>query len=982
VEENYSLIDKAGTYGPATGTKTVEGNVTVKSPDVTLRNLIITGALIIAEEVGDGDVTLDNVTVKGKTYIRGGGKDSIYIDGGQYNEVIVEKIATKAVRIVAEDVKGLKITIAKEAAGKEIILKGDIDFVSVRADDIKVTTQADTNINEIRVQSGLDDVDIYLDEGTIVDEMVLYSAVAVQGKGKIKEASGSKVTDSTFATKPDKIATGGGGGGGGGGGTPSPSATVGSVTISGTVNQEITAQDVVITLANDTFKEIAKDADLASWITNLPTGLTAKAKEAVSAGATSVTIVVAGTPTVTKTEAIAITIPADQLNSSKALTVTTNAEAKFAITVPFVAVTDITDVPETATVGTEVNLSGAKVVPENATNKTIVWTVKDAGTTGVTGVTDGKFTPTAAGTLVLTATINDGTAVGTPFTKDFTITVSVPFVAVTDITDVPETATVGTEVNLSGAKVAPENATNKTIVWTVKDAGTTGVTGVTDGKFTPTAAGTLVLTATINDGTAVGTPFTKDFTITVSVPFVVESIAVKSQPSKLSYIEGQALDLTGLVVTLTYNDTTTEDVSFAQFGDKGLTANPDNGTSLTVAAHNGNPVVITHTATSKTANTENLTVTAKEVTAIAVKSQPSKLSYIEGQALDLTGLVVTLTYNDTTTEDVSFAQFGDKGLTANPDNGTSLTVAAHNGNPVVITHTATSKTANTENLTVTAKEVTAIAVKSQPSKLSYIEGQSLDLTGLEVTLTYNDGSNEDVALAGFEGKGITTEPTNGTNLTVAHNGQPVKVICNGKEATTENLTVTAKEVTAIAVKSQPSKLSYIEGQSLDLTGLEVTLTYNDGSNEDVALAGFEGKGITTEPTNGTNLTVAHNGNPVVITHTATSKTANTENLTVVAKKEITGYTQLEDVTLATDEHLVDLTALKASGKLPAKVTVTDGTTPADATITDWTGTYDGTQTGEHTLTAIWTMPEGYVDAVDPISVTVKVIVNEVQTSAQ
>ena len=224
VEENYSLIDKAGTYGPATGTKTVEGNVTVKSPDVTLRNLIITGNLIIAEEVGDGDVTLDNVTVKGKTYIRGGGKDSIYINGGQYNEVIVEKIATKAVRIVAEDVKGLKITIAKEAAGKEIILKGDIDFVSVRADDIKVTTQADTNINEIRVQSGLDDVDIYLDEGTIVDEMVLYSAVAVQGKGKIKEASGSKAKESSFATEPGRVTAPPAGGGGGGSSSTAVSA--------------------------------------------------------------------------------------------------------------------------------------------------------------------------------------------------------------------------------------------------------------------------------------------------------------------------------------------------------------------------------------------------------------------------------------------------------------------------------------------------------------------------------------------------------------------------------------------------------------------------------------------------------------------------------------------------------------------------------------------------------------------------------------
>ncbi|MCQ4935282.1 S-layer homology domain-containing protein, partial [Anaerotignum propionicum] len=101
----------------------------------------------------------------------------------------------------------------------------------------------------------------------------------------------------------------------------------------------------------------------------------------------------------------------------------------------------------------------------------------------------------------------------------------------------------------------------------------------------------------------------------------------------------------------------------------------------------------------------------------------------------------------------------------------------------------------------------------------------------------------------------------------------------------------------------------------------------------------------------------------------------------VAPKEITGFTALTKVTLDADEHLVNLAVLKASGKLPTKVTVTDGTTPVDATITDWTGTFDGTATGPKTLTAVWTMPAGYVDAVAPISVTIAVDVDVVQTAA-
>ena len=93
------------------------------------------------------------------------------------------------------------------------------------------------------------------------------------------------------------------------------------------------------------------------------------------------------------------------------------------LTSAFVAVTDVFGVPASVTIGKPLTLSGA-AVPSNATNQPIVWTVKNAGTTGAT-ISDNVLSATDEGTVVITATITNGTATGTSFVKDFNIAVSV-----------------------------------------------------------------------------------------------------------------------------------------------------------------------------------------------------------------------------------------------------------------------------------------------------------------------------------------------------------------------------------------------------------------------------------------------------------------------------------------------------------------------------------------------------------------------------
>ena len=90
-----------------------------------------------------------------------------------------------------------------------------------------------------------------------------------------------------------------------------------------------------------------------------------------------------------------------------ALLVATALAPHFALAAePFVPVIDITEVPGQAVAGTPLPLVGT-VLPSDATNEDIVWSVKDAGTTGA--VLEGNtLHTTGPGSVTITATVKDG----------------------------------------------------------------------------------------------------------------------------------------------------------------------------------------------------------------------------------------------------------------------------------------------------------------------------------------------------------------------------------------------------------------------------------------------------------------------------------------------------------------------------------------------------------------------------------------------
>lgn len=104
----------------------------------------------------------------------------------------------------------------------------------------------------------------------------------------------------------------------------------------------------------------------------------------------------------------------------------------------------------------------ADVLPENATDKTVTWSVDKPE---VASVTDGKVVALKEGAAVVTATTKDGNKTAT-----CSVTVNKPVVPVESVTLSQTTwnPAIGEEITLV-ATVLPENATNKDVIWSVDD---------------------------------------------------------------------------------------------------------------------------------------------------------------------------------------------------------------------------------------------------------------------------------------------------------------------------------------------------------------------------------------------------------------------------------------------------------------------------------------------------------------------------------
>ena len=133
---------------------------------------------------------------------------------------------------------------------------------------------------------------------------------------------------------------------------------------------------------------------------------------------------------------------------------------------------------------------------------------------------------------------------------------------------------------------------------------------------------------------------------------MLTGITLNTDNVKKSYAHNETLDLTGLVVTANYNDNSSETVT-------DFTTDVADGATLNVAGNK----TITVTYQGKTNSFD--VVVNKTLKSIAINTDNVKKVFNHNEVLDLTGLVVTATYSDDSTADVT-------DYTTNPINGATL----------------------------------------------------------------------------------------------------------------------------------------------------------------------------------------------------------------------------------------------------------------------------------------------------------------------
>ena len=248
-----------------------------------------------------------------------------------------------------------------------------------------------------------------------------------------------------------------------------------------------------------------------------------------------------------------------------------------------------------------------------------------------------------------------------------------------------------------------------------------------------------------------------------------------------------------------------------------------------------------------TGNSGSLTFTVVgDVASISVQTQPTTMTYTTGDALNLSGLVITVHYDGTNyTSEVTWGQ--DSGITASPANGTALTVTEHNGKTITVTYG--EKTAETQALTVN---------KADQTDFGFTDGTSK-------TVTYSPDGTFALSTTGGSGSGDVTYAVNEGGEDVIRIDGTTAAILKAGEATitatkaadgdynkaTATLTVTVEKATPTVTPPQAvENLTFTgEAQALITAGTTTggTLVYSleqNGEYTETIPTGTDAKAYT------------------------------------------------------------------------------------------------------------------------------------------
>ena len=244
---------------------------------------------------------------------------------------------------------------------------------------------------------------------------------------------------------------------------------------------------------------------------------------------------------------------------------------------------------------------------------------------------------------------------------------------------------------------------------------------------------------------------------------------------------------------------------------------------------------------------------------IAVTTQPTKTTYYIGEAFDPAGMVVTATFADDTTANVTEdCEFSPQTMAAGTQSVT-----------VTYQRAGVQKTAS---VAVAVRVLDHIDVTTEPSKKAYKYGETFNPAGMVVTAYYTDDQSR--AVTGYTYSPTGTLDMDDTTITISYTEGSVT------KQTTQAITV-AKVLDSIEITTPPNKTAYFSGETFNPAGMVVTAHYTDGSSQ--AVSGYTYSPTGALATGNTTITVSYAEGGVTktdtkaITVTAISNTLNSNS---------------------------------------------------------------------------------------------------------
>lgn len=500
---------------------------------------------------------------------------------------------------------------------------------------------------------------------------------------------------------------------------------------------------------------------------------------------------------------------------------------------------------------------------------TITWTTSNSSVASLSSSSSNSganitITGVSAGTATITAkrTIN-----GTQYSQTCTVTVTkvVSSLSKGSTSPTKTTYTAGESFDPTGLTITATYSDSTTgnvtssVVWTPDPltAGTTSVTGTYGGK-TIVISGLTVNAAAEPDSYSIvptdlanGSYPTSATSYTAASGISVTAYNTANFSSKIQFKKSGGylyndsslnlgtLTLSGASGTLTVYAGTTKNPSTT-------TISGSNGV-YDLSGYNYFKIINNSGSVATCSSiTVELAEEAKTLSSISVSNAPTKTTYTAGEYFDPTGLVITRTYSDSTSDTYTYASHTSE-FTFSPTTSTALTTSNTS-----VTITYGGKSCNQAITVNAAKTLSSISVSTAPTKTSYYAGQTFDPTGLVITRIYSDSTSDTYTYSGHTSE-FSFTPSTSTALTTSDTSV---TITYGGKSTTQSISVSAVTLTSIAVSTAPTKTSYVVDETFDPTGLVITRNYSNGSSDTYTYASHTSE-FSFNPSLSTALTVAN-----------------------------------------------------------------------------------------------------------------------------